>query len=64
MLKYLMIISFVRHVEISQTENDFITAVAVLNCKAVVYVFIFIKAAVCYFCLLIIVLTALMSSAM
>jgi len=64
MFEHLITISLVRCVETLQTENDSVAAAAALNYRAIIYVFAFMRAAVCCFCLLIIILTALMSSAM
>ena len=64
MLRHLMIIFLVRCIRISQIRNDSAAAVTTLNLRAAAYMFVFMKTAVCCFCLLIIVLTVLMSSAM
>ena len=63
-LKHLMTISLMRHIRTSWTENNSITVTAALNHKTAAYMFALMRAAVCCFCLLIIVLTALMSSTM
>ena len=42
-----MTIFLMRHIRTSQTENDSVTAAAASNCKTVIYMFAFMRAAVC-----------------
>ena len=63
-LRHLMIISLVKCIRILWIRNNLAAAVTALNCRAAVYMFTFMRVVICCFCLLIIVLTALMSSAM
>jgi len=57
--KYLITISLIRCVRTLQIKNNFIAATVALNYKIIIYIFIFIKAIICYFYLLTIILTIL-----